>query len=65
MGILKIIIIFCFCGNYLISNDVYIPKNGKEDEYLQKVREQKLILGKKLNYFSDEKIDCESLNDII
>ncbi|MGL5798205.1 MAG: EAL domain-containing protein [Cetobacterium sp.] len=48
-----------------MSSDVYIPKNEKEGEYLQKVREQKLVLGKKLNYFADEKIDGESLNDII
>ncbi|MGL4868533.1 MAG: hypothetical protein ACRC4S_07830, partial [Cetobacterium sp.] len=61
MGILKIIIIFCFCGNYLISNDIYIPRNEKEDEYLQKIRKQKLKIGKKTNYFADDKIDGESL----
>ncbi|MGL6025184.1 MAG: hypothetical protein ACRC0F_11290, partial [Cetobacterium sp.] len=65
MGILKIIIIFCFCGSYLISSDVYIPRNEKEKEYLQNIRKQKLILGKKTNYFADDKIDGESLNDII
>ncbi|MGL5376694.1 MAG: diguanylate cyclase [Cetobacterium sp.] len=65
MGILKVIIIFCFCGSYLISSDAYIPRNEKEKEYLQNIRKQKLVLGKEKNYFGNDKIDGESLDDIL
>ncbi|MGL5229331.1 MAG: hypothetical protein ACRC8F_00780, partial [Cetobacterium sp.] len=65
MGIKRILLVFFLSFKFIISMDIYIPKNQKEKEYLQELREKQLVLGIKTNYFANDKIDNESLNDIL
>lgn len=65
MGIKRILLVFFLSFKFIISMDVYIPKNDKEKKYLEKIREKQLVLGIKNNYFADDKIENQSLNDII
>lgn len=48
-----------------MAKDIYVPKNIREKEFLEKIRNKPLKLGIKKDYYGDEKIDGESLNDII
>lgn len=65
MSIKRILLVFFLSFKFIISMDVYIPKTQEERDNLQKLREKQLVLGVKTNYFADEKIGNESLNDII
>ena len=60
-----VVTIFILSHVFIKGDDRYIPKNIKEREVLERVRGQQLKLGIKGNYFGDEKIDGESLNDIV
>lgn len=65
MSVKRILLVFFLSFKFVISMDVYIPRNQKEKSYLEKIRDKQLILGVKTNHFSDDKIEGESLNDII
>ncbi|MGL5355595.1 MAG: transporter substrate-binding domain-containing diguanylate cyclase [Cetobacterium sp.] len=65
MNKFKIFGIFILTYICLLSNDLYIPKNKEEQEYLEKIQKQTLVLGKKTKYFAEYEIENESLNDII
>ena len=65
MSIKRILLVFFLSFKFIISMDVYVPKNDKEKKYLEKIREKQLVLGIKNNYFADDKIENQSLNDII
>ncbi|MBC2853439.1 EAL domain-containing protein [Cetobacterium sp. 2G large] len=65
MSIKRILLVFFLSFKFIISMDVYVPKNDKEKKYLEKIREKQLVLGIKNNYFADDKIESQSLNDII
>ncbi|MCQ8211216.1 EAL domain-containing protein [Cetobacterium somerae] len=65
MIIKRILLVFFLIFKFIVSMDIYIPKNQSEKKYLEKIREKKLILGIKNDYFADDKIGNESLNDII
>lgn len=65
MRIKRILLIFFLSFKMIISMDVYIPKNQEEREYLQELREKELVLGVKTNYFADDEVNGESLNDIL
>lgn len=65
MRIKGILLLFFLSFKFIISMDIYIPKNQKEKEYLQELRKKQLVLGMKTNYFANDKIDDESLNDIL
>ena len=65
MSIKRILLVFFLSFKFIISMDIYIPKNQKEREFLEKLRKKQLVLGVKTNYFSDEKVNNESLNDIL
>lgn len=59
------LLVFFLSFKFVISLDIYVPKNQKEKEYLQELRKKQLILGMKTDYFAEDKIDGESLNDIL
>ena len=65
MNIKRILLGFFFCFKLIISMDIYIPKNQSEKDYLEEIRKNHLVLGIKNDYFADDKIEGESLNDII
>lgn len=65
MVIKRILFVFFLSFKFIISMDIYIPKNQRERDYLQELRGKELVLGIKSNYFADDKIDDESLNDIL
>lgn len=65
MSVKRILLVFFLSFKFVISMDVYIPRNQKEKSYLEKIRDKQLILEVKTNHFSDDKIEGESLNDII
>ena len=65
MSIKRILLVFFLSFKFIISMDTYIPKNEEERGFLQKIKEKPLVLGIKTNYFADDKVDNESLNDII
>lgn len=65
MRIEKILLIFFLSFKLIISMDKYIPKSQEEEDYLQRIRERPLVLGIKNHHFADEKVDSESLNDIL
>lgn len=65
MSVKRILLVFFLSFKFVIPMDVYIPRNQKEKSYLEKIRDKQLILGVKTNHFSDDKIEGESLNDII
>ncbi|WP_432205038.1 EAL domain-containing protein [Cetobacterium somerae] len=61
----RILIVFFLCFTFLSSMDQYVPRSKGEREYLNKIRQKKLTLGVRKDYFANEKIDGKSLNDII
>ena len=38
----------------MLSMDIYIPRNEREKNYLEKIRLEKLVLGTETDYFADE-----------
>ena len=65
MSIKRILLVFFLSFKIIISMDVYIPKTDEEKRCLENIRAKELVLGVERNYFADEKINGESLNDII
>lgn len=66
MGKKRILVIFLISFSYILSMDVYIPKTRREREYLEKIRERKLVVAEvEKSYFATEKIEGVSFDDII
>lgn len=61
----KILLIFIVSFSFVFSNNMYKPKNDIEVEILERMRKETLVLGDRTNYFTNEKINGESFNDII
>ncbi|MGL6169447.1 MAG: transporter substrate-binding domain-containing protein, partial [Fusobacteriaceae bacterium] len=61
---LKLLITHIFMFSYILSSEVYSPRNDSEEKFLQNIRKKQLVVGGKSNYFNGEKIDGESLDSI-
>lgn len=65
MIIKRILLVFFLSFKFISSIDIYVPKNEVEREYLQNLKGKQLVLGIRTNYFTNDTVDDESLNDIL
>ncbi|MGL6168987.1 MAG: hypothetical protein ACRC0Y_11930, partial [Fusobacteriaceae bacterium] len=60
----KVLVMYILICTYVLSSEIYSPRNDSEEKFLQNIRKKQLIVGGKSNYFNGEKIDGESLDSI-
>lgn len=61
----KLLLLLLVIAKVSLSQDHYIPKNIKEKEYLERLREEEFTLGLDDAEFMSETIEGESLNSIL